>query len=253
MLMSVKNRSRVNSGLQPMIENKLYITKSTKRPLQFWAQPLVLLLVSILLCKLLPLSAVFYKSRNIQPLPAARVSYVKLDPDYAMEVLRASMQTWRSSILSGSTLHGMSMDDVELSVPLGAPLLLKQGSLYPGKWVPGVITPLAQSLPDLLCVTVPAIQDRISDGVKPKSSGVIVRNDSGLRKAGFVFPSELLQKLAGSGRCRYYVECAEDGSVVHILLLESTLENSSVVERALQLGRSKVATEGQVEIMWRNP
>ena len=239
--------------MYPMIENKLYIAKSTKRPLQFWAQPLVLLLVSLLLCKLMPLSAGFYKSRTLQALPAARVSYVKLDPDYAMEVLRASMQTWRSSVLSGSSLHGMSIDDVELSVPLGAPRLLKQGRLYPGKWVLGVITPLAQSLPDILCVTVPVIQNRISDGVKLKSSGVIVRNDSGLKKAGFVFPLESLQKLAGSGRCRYYVECAEDGSVVHVLLLESTMKSSFVVERALQLGRSKVATEGQVEIMWRNP
>lgn len=236
-----------------MIENKIYIAKSNKRPLQFWAQPLVLLFVSLALCKLVPISSGFYRSRNIQPLPAARVAYVTLDPDYAMEVLRASMQTWRSSVLSGIASHGMSMDDVELSVPLKQPLLLKQGRIYPGKWVPGVITPLAQSLPDLLCVSVQPTPGRISDGIKTKLDGVRVKSDSGLRQAEFTFPLKSLQKLPGSGRCSYYIECVDDGTVAHVLLLESTLESSAVVERALQLGRSKVATEGHVEIMWRNP
>lgn len=236
-----------------IMETKPYKAIAARSPLQYWWQPFVMLFLVLLLCRLLPLSAILFKSRVVQPLPAAHVFYVNLDPDYAMEVLRASMQTWRRSNLADGETDGMSMGDVELSVPLIAPLFLKQGALYPGGWTPGVITPLAQSLPALLYVSAPEIRSDNSSVLKRKQSGVHSVYDLALQKAQFVFPVQRLNGMKGSGRARFYIETLQDGSVVHVLSLNSDQKEISAVERMLYLGRAEGEVAGEIEIWWSNP
>jgi len=236
-----------------MTEIKPYRAKPARGPLQFWWQPFVMLLLVLMLCRLLPVSAVLYKSRVVQPLPAAHVFYVNLDPDYALEILRISMQTWRRSNLGGSGSDGMSMDVVELSVPLDAPEFLEQGSRYPGTWTPGVVTPLAQSLPDLLCATAPFDRYGNLTAVRSKQTGFHAVLDPALIKARFSLPEKELSDFKGSGHCRFYVETLEDGSVEHVLCLSSSFKEVNAVERAMHLGRAKGAVRGEVELWWRNP
>ena len=217
-----------------MSEIKPYIARAAKRPFHFWAQPFAMLFIALLLCKLLPISAVVYKSRLVQPLPDARVAYVNLNPKYAMQVLRSSMQSWRSSELGGGASDGMTMDDIDLSVPLGPPGFLKQGEVYPGRWTPGLITPLAQSLPGLLRNSDFESRFDAATLQKKSSSGIKIINDPLLERSGFVFPDESLSVLKGIGRCRFYVECLDDGSVVHVLLLDSTIKDISHIIRNMR-------------------
>jgi len=215
-------------------------------------QPFVLLFLVLLLCRLLPVSAVLYESRELQPLPAARVFYVNIDPDYAMEILRATMQTWRRSKPEGEGSDSMSMEVVELSEPLGPPAFLKQGALYPGVWTPRAITPLAQSLPELLHAS--DIVSRYSNPATPNppQSGVHSMLDAALQKVQFTLVA-VLPTLHGVGRCRFYIETAVDGSVVHVLRLDSSVKDITAFERALYLARAQEQAQGEIEIWWRNP
>ena len=212
-----------------------------------------MLFLVLLLCRFISVSDILYKPRVVKPLSAAHVFYVNLDPDYAMEVLRASMQTWRSSNLGGGDSDGMSMDEVELSVPLKAPVFLAQGVLYPGEQTPGVITPLAQSLPALLCVTTSSNRHDNFAAATHKHSGVHSVIDTALCKVHFVFPTQALDGLAGAGRTRFYIETLPDGSVAHVLCLDSSRKEISAVERALYMGQAQGEALGEIEIWWRKP
>ncbi len=226
-----------------------YRARAAKRPFQFWLQPFLLLMIIVLLWRLLPFSALMYKPRVIQPLPAPHVFYVKLDPVFAAEVLRASMQAWRRIEFGGGS-DAISFEAVEPFEPLGAPQLLEQGSVYPGKWSPGDVTPLAQSLPDLLAA---------SDAVSLYSDNVIAGKDvrvflsPSLEKAGFTIPEVYLSKLTGTGAACFYVETDDNGYVVHVLLLKSEIKSSVSIEQLLYRGVSAKAARGELQIMWRNP
>ncbi|MDA3925450.1 MAG: hypothetical protein PF904_12200 [Kiritimatiellae bacterium] len=234
------------------MENRPYRAKPARRPVQYWLQPFVLILMILLLWHLLPITAVLFKPRVVQPLPAPHVFYVNLDPDYAMEILRASMQTWRSFKLGDSESDGMAMDDVELSMPINSPEFLEQGSIYPGKWIPGVVTPMAQLLPDLLCPTPPYKRKSLSESAK-KQTGFHSELDAALRSAQLILPLDSFSAVKGSGRCRFYIETLQDGSVAHVLCLSSSVDDISALERALYLGRAKTSAQGEVEFWWRNP
>lgn len=236
-----------------MTESRAYKAKPARRALRYWLQPFVLLFLVFLLCRLLPVSALLYESREIRPLPGARAFYVSIDPDYAMEILRASMQTWRRSRPEGEGSDNMSMEAVELSEPLGPPAFLKQGSLYPGVWTPTVITPLAQSLPSLLHTSDIVSRYDNRAALKRPQSGVYAVADAALQGVQFTVPTATLSALPGVGRCRFYVETAADGSVAHVLRLESSIKDVTAVERALYLGQAQGPAQGEVEIRWRNP
>ena len=232
-----------------MTDLKKYRAKAAKKPLQFWLQPFVLLLLIALLWYLLPVSALMFKPRVIQPLPAPHVFYVKLDPAFATEVLRASMQAWRRTEFGGGG-DAISFEEVEPFEPLGPPELLAQGSVYPGRWTPGDVTPLAQSLPDLLST---------SDASSPYSSriiegkGVRVSLDSVLKKAGFEIPEIQLSNLTGIGFARFCIETDDNGSVVHVLAFDPEVKSATAIERLLYRGVSTKAVRGEVQVMWRNP
>jgi hypothetical protein len=231
-----------------MNATRTYRPRAAKKPFQFWLQPFLLLLVVILLWRLMPLSALLYASRVVPPLPDAHVFYVTLDPEYAAEALRASMQAWRRAAVGGE--NDITLVEIDSFMPLGAPAFLRRGRRYPGRWAPCQITPLAQALPDLLCTEAPAFE---YGGVPPEenSRGVRTVLDPALERAGFRFPWKRLSALAGSGRCRAYVETGGEGSVVHVLILEGAGANAAVIERALALGDAGEAVAGEVLVMWR--
>jgi len=235
-----------------MKESLRYKARPARKALQYWLQPFVLLFFVLQLGRLLPVSALLYESREVQPLPAAGVAYVRIDPDYAMEILRSSMQTWRRSSLGGDGMEGMPMDDVELSDPLSPPAFLAQGALYPGVWTPGVITPLAQSLPALLYATEVISRYENLAAVRPKQTGIHSAVDTALRMAQFALPAAGLPEMPGAGRCRFYVETLEDGSVAHVLSLDSAAKDVAAVVRVLYLARAQGAVQGEIEIWWRS-
>ncbi len=235
-----------------MTEIKSYRARPARRALQYWLQPFALLFFILLLGRLLPVSAVLYESREVQPLPAAQVAYVSIEPDYGMEILRSSMQTWRRSNLGGDGPDGMSMEEVDLADPLSPPLFLEQGALYPGVWTPGVITPLAQSLPALLYATETENRYGNLAAIRQKQTGIHSAVDAPLRTAQFALPPAGLPEMPGAGRCRFYVETLEDGSVAHVLCLNSSVKDVAALERMLYLGRSQGAVQGEIEIWWRS-
>ena len=226
-----------------------YRARAAKKPLQFWLQPFLLLLIVVLLWRQLPVSAVMYKTRLVQPLPSAHVFYVNLDPAFATEVLRASMQAWRRTEFGGGG-DAISFEEVEAFEPLGPPQLLEQGSVYPGKWTPGDVTPLAQTLPELLYRSD-------TESLYPSNfmvqKGARVFLDPVLKKAGFIFPKVALSQLPGTGSARFSVETGDDGCVVHVLTLDPDVKSAASVERLLYRGVSKKAVRGEVQVMWRNP
>ncbi len=231
-----------------MSEIRRYRPRAARKPLQFWLQPFLLLLLVILLWRLLPLSALLFTSRVVQPLPDARVFYVKLDPAYAAEALRVSMQAWRRSAFGGG--DDITLAEIESHMPLGAPAFLKRGRLYPGSWSPGQITPMAQTLPDLLYAGERSVSHSSMPAAE-SSQGVRTVLDPALEVAGFRFPWKRLSALTGSGRCRAYVETGSDGAVVHVLILEGAGAAATAVERALALGVAAEAVAGEVVVMWR--
>jgi hypothetical protein len=232
-----------------MSELRIYRAKAARRPLQFWLQPFLLLLLIALLWHLLPVSALLFKPRLVQPLPDPHVFYVKLNPAYAAEVLRASMQAWHRS--GGGSGDNISLDAVEPFVPLGAPALLEQGSVYPGRWSPGDVTPLAQALPDLFCASGITTRFPFEPGSR-KLQGVKIECDPALAEADFSFPEEEILKIPGSGSCRFFVETDDDGTVVHLLVLDGWGENSAKIGRMLDRGSSRGAARGELRVMWRN-
>lgn len=233
-----------------MSELRIYRAKAARRPLHFWLQPFLLLLLILLLWHLLPVSALLFKPRLVQPLPDPHVFYVKLNPAYASEVLRASMQAWRRS--GGGSGDNISLGAIEPFVPLGAPALLEQGSVYPGHWAPEDVTPLAQALPDLICTSENTTRYVFKTGSQ-KLTGVNIESDSALKKAGFTFPEKEIYKIPGSGSCRFYIETGDDGAVVHLLVMDGGVEGSAAIERVLAKGSTKGAARGEVRVMWRNP
>lgn len=232
-----------------MTDIQKYRAKAAKKPLQFWLQPFVLLLFIVLLWRLLPFSALMYKPRVMQPLPAPHVFYVNLDSVFASEVLRTSMQTWRRTEFGGGG-DAISFEEIDPFEPLGPPQLLEQGSVYPGRWTPGDVTPLAQSLPDLLYTSRRATLFPF-DVVEEK--GLRVSLSPALKKAEFDFPEKELADLKGSGSARYCIETDAKGSVVHVLSLNPEIETSVLIERLLYRGNSKDAVRGELQIMWRKP
>lgn len=231
-----------------MTDSAKYRAKAAKKPLQFWLQPFMLLLLIILLWRLLPVAAVLYKPRVIQPLSTPHVSYVKLDAAYASEVLRSSMQAWRR-IDFGSEGDAISFEAVEPFEPLGDPRLLEQGSVYPGRWTPDDVTPLALRLPSLLYRSdaTSLYASEINEAL-----GVRIIYSPSLRAAEFEIPEIQLSKFSGSGSARFYVETDEKGAVAHVLVLDPDVKSAFFVERALYQGSAAQAVRGELEVMWRN-
>lgn len=232
-----------------MTDIQKYRAKSAKKPLQFWLQPFLLLLLIVVLWHLLPFSALIYKPRIMQPLPAPHVFYVKLDPVFASDVLRVSMQTWRRTELGGGG-DAISFEEVDPYEPLGAPQLLEQGSVYPGRWAPDDVTPLAQSLPDLLYTSKTATLYPTDVAAE---KGVRFSLSPALKKAGFKCTEIKLANLKGAGSARFFVETDDTGSVAHVLLLTPEVESAVAVEHLLYRGSAKKAVRGELQIMWRNP
>jgi hypothetical protein len=229
-----------------------YSARAARKPLHFWFQPFALLLLIAVLWYLLPSSALLFKTRIVQPLPDARVSYVKIDSVFATEILRVSMQAWRRSAFGdGSTDNGIIMSVIEPYVPLGPPVFLSRSCGYSANWVPSEVQPLQRKLPDLLC-TFNRAESIYQMPSLSGSQGVRIVLDQNLEDAAFKFVGMQLSDLRKSGSCRVYVETEDDGSVAHVLILESSgQECPAEIERALSMGQADGAARGQIEISWR--
>ncbi|MFO7936324.1 MAG: hypothetical protein R6V06_01800 [Kiritimatiellia bacterium] len=231
-----------------MSDIQRYKAKAAGKPLQFWMQPFLLLLLIGLLWRMLPVPALLFDSRVVRPLPFSHVSYVRLEPAFASEVMRMSMQSLRRTESYGGNV--ISFEAVEPYEAPGPPEFMEEGSFYPGKWSPDDVTPLAQGLPDLLCVSPPPSLYRESS---PLAEGFRMRIAPTLRKAGFAMPDINTEQLPGTGTVRFFVETDEKGSVVHVILLDPNVEGAYFLERMLYQGTSLKPASGEITFMWRNP
>jgi len=218
--------------------------------MQFWIQPFALLLLVVLLWSLLPASAVLFKVRLLPPLPDSHVRFVELDSQYASEIIRVSMQAWRRSAFGDATASDLGFGEIDPFVSLDAPVFLESSRHFPSRWQPGEVTPLAAKLPDLL-YAAPSTSRFSEQSVLPKAQGLYVKMDATLESAGFQFPPKGLSKLSGAGSCRVYVECDDDGKVVHVVILQNNGATPADIERTLQLGGAVGSARGEILFMWR--
>lgn len=242
------------TAMRPLIKKRatLYRAKSASRPVRFWWQAFLLLVIMILLWRQLPLHAVLHEPRIFAPLPAPRFSYVVLSPEEAAEAMIRMRSSWASSAVAGhaSIDLDLGMFDSQEERP---PVFLKQGTAYPGSWQPSKPLDIAQSWPRIDLQMPIAQPFNTVAPLPPTNDGITWQIGAKLRQANFTFqpPTEKLPEL--SGECCFEVECDDNGAVVNLLLLSSPSPSTPVFERAIVRGQATCAAIGRLKIFWQQP
>lgn len=227
-----------------------YKAKASHRPFLFWWQAFFLLSVTFFLWSQLPLTAVLFKARVLPPLPDAQTAYVVLDPQYAAHAFKKSLTAWTSGGASERLSSGLEIGGIDLGNARRPPEYLEQGRRYPGVWQPWAVAPLGVALPD---VSVASAVASANVSTNLPRQGVRVELSKTLREASFTFPGLNKELSERMGHCRFYVETAADGAVVHLLLLTPRTPGAAAFELMLLRGHASGATRGSVDLDWMFP
>jgi hypothetical protein len=164
-------------------------------------------------------------------------------------MFRKTVMGWMLGGVIGKDEGGMEFGLSVLSDALPPPVLLEQGTRYPGVW-----QPLEVDLPAVQPSVLPAPGGAASCAPRvlaPPPEGVRVVPDAALRAAGWevAVPDGVLTVNEGHGR--FYVETDADGHVAHVLVFPPHTPSTAALERVLARGRARGAARGIVEVHWR--
>lgn len=225
-----------------------YKAKFSRRAFLFWWQTGFVMLVTGFLWSQLPLTAVLFKARVLPPLPDAQAAYVVLDAKYAAHAFKKSLTAWTSGGASERLSSGLEIGGIDLGNVRQPPEYLEQGQRYPGVWQPRTFAPLRVPLPNLLVASVADAPLNVCTNLPGQS--LRVELGEMLREASFTFPVLSKEFPERVGHCRFYVETATDGTVVHLLLLTPRTPGAAAFELMLLRGHASGAARGSVDLYW---
>lgn len=232
-----------------------YRAKAARRPFRFWWHSFALIAIILLLWWQIPMTAILYEPRTTQPhQPAARASYILLDPNQAPLLLRRSISAWTLASSSGSHNSDLELGGIELISPLAPPHFLEQGSLYPGTWKPSPPPSLDMPHPPLTLSSAP-ITPQLPGMLPPPatSAGYRLQISPPLREADFALTPPDNTPPERSGNARFHLETSPEGRVSHLLLLSPASTSTAWLLPYIFKAQSKTSATGTLEIAWWFP
>lgn len=237
----------------PFAFPQLKSNKYQQKPLRyFWPVAIVVTLVTALWAHFpwMPNSRPSAPS-PLLPRATARVAYITLDEASMNQLVKQAASEWMQG--SGARIKKMGIDltTLEASLEPPPPHYLEKGSVLPSEWRAEKAVYLPVTAP--LISTPEKEEPKNPNPPPPLKSFYTARLSLPLQDAEFKFSLALdaLKTLSSaSGTCRFYLECNDQGEVVHVIRLSPAHLDANLFERVLMLGNAKRKTSGCVDIEW---
>jgi hypothetical protein len=231
---------------------QLKSNKYQQKPLRyFWPIAIVVTLVTALWAHFpwMPNSRPATPSPHL-PGATARVAYITLDEASMNQLVKQAASEWMQG--SGARIKKMGIDltTLEANLEPPAPHYLEKGSVLPSAWraEKAVQLPVAAPL-----ISTPEKEEPRNQNPPPLKSFYTARLSPPLQNAEFKFSlalDALKTMSSASGTCRFYLECNDQGEVVHVIRLSPAHPDANLFERMLMLGTAKRKTSGCVDLEW---
>jgi hypothetical protein len=228
-------------------------TRYHQKPLRYFGPVAVVCALVTLLWVYFPWTPKTRHATSSPHLPRAiaRVAYIKLDEASMNQLVKQAASTWMQGAGVRRAKLGLDLTTLETSLEPPAPHYLEKGSVLPSVWHAEKAAQLPVAPPR---ISTPEKEDPTTQKpLSPLKSFYTARLSSALQSADFKFTlsvDALKSMTSASGTCRFYLECNDQGEVVHVIRLSPAHPDATLFERVLMLGNAKRKTSGCVDIEW---
>jgi len=224
-----------------------------QKPLRYlWPAAIVITLVTALWAHFpwLPRSRALSQPANASRLTAS-VAYITLDKASVNQLVKQAASEWMLGAGARTKKRGLELTALETSLEPPPPHYLEKGTVLPSVWRAEKAEQLPVAPPQI--ATPEKEEPKIAKALVPQKSFYTARLSPPLQKADFkvTLSSEALRNMVtSSGTCRFYLECNQQGEVIHVIRLSPPHPDATFFERVLSMGTSKQAASGCVEFEW---